>query len=261
MFLVWAVSLLRRRSECPWSLGVIIYFGLVWYLISVAPLMAISQSPHHLYVPSVGPCIATAFLAVPLCAEPRKRVRVLRLLGAGFLICICAGQLWKANEQAAVHAGGAGRAQLATALSDIPKHVLVIVWFPQDEPGMLFPYALQEPFSPSDLYSRVDLIEIPHYLYCCPTAQWWQKTRLTLAPHLAGPAGERIDVRMFIWDGLSGSFRQRTRSLSRRLLRAYSAGLLAAPTANVEFFDEAETSRREQAFAKLICEGSSGPMP
>lgn len=261
LYLVWVLSLLRRRSEYRRSMEVILYFGLVWYLITNLPLLVVYQDPHHLYLPAVGPCIATAFLVAPARAELRKHGGYLRLLGAALLVGFSACQLWKEDTQWARKAevSARGTAQLAAALGDMPKQTLVVVWFPRESSATEFwdenlPYSLQEPFSPTDLYSRAHIIELPD-IYCCPLPQWWEKTKPMLGAELAGAPDEQIEIHLFAWDKRSSCFQTKTRVLPRELLRAYITKSLGGPLETVNSLGEAEANKLVEALARLVSEG------
>jgi hypothetical protein len=255
LYLVWALSLLRRRSECPKSIAVILYFGVVWYLISTLPLLAISPDSRYLYLPAVGPCIAVAFLVLPACRAPRKEAGYLRFLGAVLLICISACQLWKDNTQWA-HEGEIRRrmtAHMAAALEEMPKQALVII--PVAEELLLyFPYAMQPPFTSTDLYSRVRIIEDPG-TYCLLPPRWWEKTRRGLTPEWAGAPDALIEIHLLAWDGGSNSLQRKTRVLPRARLRACVTKTLGGQMESVNSITFAQGNKLVEALAQLVAEG------
>jgi hypothetical protein len=255
---VWVVSFFRRRSECRKSMAAIVYFGLLWYLISNAPLMLTYLDGHHLYIPSAGLSVAAAFLAFPGGTELRERAGFMRWLGAAAVVVICACQLWSDNARWAHKAkvSERGTAQLAAALENMPRQTLVLVWFPPDTPYMsrwaeILPYALQEPFRRADLYSPARLIE-PFETYCCPLPQWWGKTRGVLAAELAGPADEPVEVELFAWDERTTSFLRRKRALPKELLRAIIIDSLAGPAETTNTIEQA--NHLVDALARLVLE-------
>ena len=163
VYLVWALHLVLRPAQDRRTLAVILYFGVVWYLISDMPLLVASFEARHLYLLAVGPCIATATFALPLDLDDVKGTTKVRFLGAALLVMFCAQQLWKDNAEFARAAEMSGRAtpQIAELVAAIPKQTLVIVQF-REEPFL--PFALQEPFTSTDLYSRVRVIEFPRHV-------------------------------------------------------------------------------------------------
>jgi hypothetical protein len=254
LYLVWALSLLRRRSECPRSIAVILYFGLVWYLISNLPLLAVSPpDSRYLYLPVVGTCIAVAYLVLPACPEPWKEAGYLRLLAAALLICISVSQLWKGHTRW-VRLGETSRsmtAQLAAAMEDMPKQALVIILVAED---YILPFTLQPPFTSTDLYSRVCIIEQPG-AYHRTFPQWWEKTRRGLTAALAGPADEPIEIHLLAWNERSNSYERKKRVLPRMLLRACVTQSLGGPLEAVNSIRRDTAEKLVQALARLISEG------
>lgn len=237
---VWTLSLLLDRSESWRSIELIVYFGFVWYFISSAPLMASSLSVGHLYLPSTGPCIATAFLAIPISAEVRKRARYLRLVSALFLVCACGSKLSAENIRWA-HIWGEmldAPPQLPASLQGLPGKALVIIWIAGGRTAAsqwteeYLPYALQAPFTATDLYSQLSIIEAPE-VYCCPVSQWWDKTRLTLAIQLEGSPEDEVELYLVAWDKRCNCFQRKRRVIAKALLRACVTNSLGRPLEQV----------------------------
>jgi hypothetical protein len=277
LYMAWALFILRRPSECRRSLVEILYFGLVWYVISSAPLLAVHVSVGHLYLPSAGPCIATAFLAVPICAQFQKRAGYLRLVGAFFLVCLCGRELWKENIRWARAWGEMldAPSQLAASLQELPGQALVIIWYAGGQPTAfrwteeILPYSLQPPFTSTDIYSRLRIIEAPE-MYCCPVAQWWDKTKLVLASQLAGPQEERIDVHLFAWDWRCRCFQKSRRVMAKVVLRACVAKSLGRPPEQVDSLQPGSAEKLMEALAACCTRcstaagtwsGGSSPLP
>jgi hypothetical protein len=99
IYLVSSVDLVRKRAECRRSIEVIVYFGIIWYGITNLSLLATYQDPHHLYLPAIGPCIATAFMIAPACTGSSNRTGDIRLLFAVFLVILCGTRLWNEDMQ------------------------------------------------------------------------------------------------------------------------------------------------------------------
>jgi hypothetical protein len=262
LYLVWALSLLRRRSECRRSVLLVLYFGLVWYSVSNLPLLAVMHVPYHLYLPAVGPCIAAAFLAAPTCRELAREARYSRSLGMVFLVAISAIQLWKQNTEWA-HIGEMSArmtAQLASALESVPKGSMVVIW-PAENPlmatgwGEVLPFAVQMPFAPTDLYSSLHIVEAPD-LSLRPGPPWWEKTRPMLDAELTGPPDGQVEIYLLSWDEQSKTFQQKKRVLSRKPLRACVTESLGGPVESVDSLAEAEENRLVEALAKLVLESN-----
>ena len=259
LYLAWIVALLRRRTECRRSIEVILYFGVVWYTITNLPLLATYDDPHHLYLPAIGPCIATAFLVAPACTELRKHLGYLRLLGAALLVGCCAFQLRREDLQWARKAEVTerGTAQLAAVLGNMSRPSLVVVWFPSsptDSWDENLPYSLQQPFQPADLYSRAHIIEDPD-IYCCPLDHWWAKTKPLLDAELAGAPDGTVAIHLFAWDKRSTSFRTKTRVVPREFLRTSISELLGVPYVTAETVGDDQAKNLVRVLARLASEG------
>jgi hypothetical protein len=244
IYLVAICALLRRKTEGSKSIEVVVFFGLIWYLITNLPLLATYEDAHHLYLPAVGPCIAAAFLLAPPGEGIRRNRGYLRLLGAILLVIFCAVQLWKEDAQWARKAevSRIGTAQLATVAARMLNREMVVVWFPSEASATEswdenLPYSLQEPFQSADLYARADIVEDPD-IYCCPVDHWWAKTKPMLRGELAGPADGQVEVELLAWDKGSSSFRTWTRILSRGALRQLVNRGLGEPLEHAEDIDD-----------------------
>ena len=233
---VWTLSLLLDRSESRQTIELIIYFGLVWYFISTAPLMASDLSVGHLYLPSTGPCIATAFCAIPISAEVRMRAGYLRRVCALFLVCVCGSTLWAENVHWA-HSWGEmldAPPELPGSLQGLPGKALVVIWIPGGRTAEshwteeYLPYALQAPFTATDLNSQLSIVETPE-VYCCSVSQWWGKTRLTLATQLEGSPEDQSELYLVAWDNRCNCFQRNRRVIARALLRACVTNSLGGP--------------------------------
>jgi hypothetical protein len=258
----WTAAILRHMSACRLSVALIVYFGLVWYVVSNAPLTVIYLDPHHLYIPSAGLCVAAAFLAIPAGTEHCPRIGYVGWLGGALVVLIFACQLRSDNAQWARKAevSGRGTAQLAQALMAMPKQSLVIVWFPPDTPPMSMwdenlPYALQPPFQTADLYSPSRIIELPG-TFCCPLPQWWEKTRGVLTAGLAGTQEGTIDIELFAWDERSTAFEVRQRAAPKRLLRACVTKSLGGPLETAEMVEEPKANMLVNGLARLVLDGT-----
>ena len=261
LYLAWLADLLRHRAGCQRSIVIILYGGLVWYGITNLPLLASYNDPHHLYLPSIGVCIAIAFLAAPACQAMAKNRGYARLLGAALLVTFCAIQLGKEDICWARKAEvtEAGTAQLAAAVKKLSKPVLVVVWFPDESSPTEswdedLPYSLQPPFQPTDLYSRASIIEHPD-VYCCPLDHWWPKSKAMLKADLAGNPSGQIEIEEFSWDKRSSSFRVLARSLSRESVRLNVTQALGEPLEQVESVNHEQAIGFVKNLGRLASQG------
>ncbi len=248
IYVVSAIALLRLLSTARLSIQLILFFSAVWYLVTNLPLLVVYQDPHHLYLPSVGACIASAFLIAPVSTRPGRNTGFVRLLSALLLVVFCALQLWTEDMQWARKAevSQRGTAQLATALESTPPQSLVIVWFPNESSPTEswdenLPYSLQQPFQSADLYSRAAIIEDPD-IYCCPLDHWWTKTKPMLERASAGDPDGPVEISQFVWDQGTTSFQVTTQSLPRKVLQVNLAEFLNQPADQEELlsYDQAK---------------------
>jgi len=150
-------------------------------------------------------------------------------------------------------------AQLVTVLAEAPKEGLLVIWPAESylvTSGWgeeILPYAVQTPFAPTDLYSRVRIIEHPN-MFCCGVSIWWEKTRPVLAAELAGPPEEPVEVELFAWDERSASFLRQHRALAKELLRACVTSSLGGPVEKMDTLEDAEARRLVDALARLVLE-------
>ncbi len=249
IYAVSAIALLRLRHTARWSIQLIFFFGVAWYLVTNLPLLVVYQDPHHLYLPSVGTCIATAFLIAPVLTRSGRSIRYVRLLSALLLVVFCAIQLWSEDTQWARKAevSQRGTAQLATALESAHPRSLVVVWFPNESSPTEswdenLPYSLQQPFQSADLYSGAAIIEDPD-IYCCPLDHWWAKTKPILDRVSAGDPDGAVEISQFVWDQGTTSFQVTTQTLPRKLLEAKLAEFLNQPADQEEplSYDQAKS--------------------
>ena len=266
LYLVWAFSLLRRRSDCRRSVALVLYFGLAWYLISNLPYLIEGNVIYHLYLPTAGVSIAIAFLALPFCREPGKEARCSRLVGMGFLIAISFTQLWKNNREYARIGEMSARmtAQLVPSLKEIPKDSLVMIWPAESylvDSGWgeeIFPFAVQPPFASTDLYARVRIVEHPD-MSCCGVAEWWQKTSPVLVAELARAPDEQVQIYLLIWDERNGVFQETKRVLPRSILRDRVTTLLGGSPETVDNLGDVQAKRLVKGLARLVVAGSYFP--
>ena len=257
LYASWTVLLLRNDSARRRSAGAFIYFGLVWTLIASAPLLLapFGPGPRHLYLAAAGQCIAISLLAFPLLEKAGKEATCLRLLGAIFLVAVSAYQLRIENAEWLRWGDRSSRetAELTSALMDLPEQSLVVIDFPGW--NWILPYSLQEPFRSRDSYSRIRIIESPER-YCCPTAQWWRKTRRVLAIELSGPANELREIHLLAWDEESSSFHKKRRIVSRSQLQVSVTQSLGRPFDIATSIGQTEADSLVQTLARLVSDGS-----
>ena len=158
---------LRRNSDANRLYRAILFFGPVWYLVSIIPLRALPRfSGRHSYLPSVGICLALGAL---ICRIGQKRFLIVTLL----LLLVCYGADLVRNHSVVLNASKLSYGALAKIevleretqpgtglILDVPKtNDGILVW------GWATPFVLQPPFSSIDMYGHFQVLESPSTYY------------------------------------------------------------------------------------------------
>ena len=210
---VW--PLVRRPAVDGALIRRVLFFGPVWYAITIAPMAMTYASARHLYLTTAGLSIALASLMLPDGARRASRARTLRLAAAGTVLALYGYALtsnirpWIANGLES----GRFASALPSVLRPLPRGSVVLIgipsaredrWFwasalplilerrfvPEDRTWFWswgLPFALQTPFVPEDVYAQFAIVERPS-VYCCPES-WWTAKRhiLTMLLNSARP--------------------------------------------------------------------------
>ena len=166
------------------ALGVILFSGPVWYIVSTLPLYATYISPRHLYLPSVGICVVLG-LALSRLVHTRGGVA----LTAG-LVVLFSGLLLRAEgrSRAASELSRSLTVEIDRIAEELPEGSALIL----DAPGRRYdayvwawalPFALEPPFVRAGIYERFRVLEAPD-LYCC---QWLDDKRPLLRDLIVDP--------------------------------------------------------------------------
>lgn len=255
LLLVWAIQLLRNKAHDRRAIVVVLYFGIVWYIISGLPLLVAAPDARHLYLPAVGPCIAIAFLAMPTSLMLRKRAGYSRLLGPVLLVLVFGLVLRRENKEWIEYGEDSEKVttQMATAVGAMPQNSLLIILAPG---GETLPFALQTPFASMDLYSRMQIIESPG-MSSLPRPEWWQKTRTILDKELSGAPDESIEVNLLAWDDASKSVRQASRSLSKELIQSSLVQSVGSNPETVESVTDQQADDLVGYLVQLVAYGTA----
>jgi len=203
---LWAGTLLWRKcsSRRSFSISIVLGFGVLWYLLSQAPLAFAYASERHLYLPSVGFYVALAAWLMP--DSDKSETRWPRLAGVCVWIVLFGATLFQRTkgwteigEFSHLLRRGLNRLE-----SDVPSDSWVMVTAPDSVDGKYvwnwaLPFALQPPFTQEDLYARLRILETPK-LYCCPMPDWWSKQRQLLTKLLSPTFSEPAEVYNCRWD-------------------------------------------------------------
>lgn len=182
----------RARTTAR-SLGALVLFGPVWYVLTVGPLLVTYFSPRHLYLTSAG--VALAWAALFDLATDGRSARWRAFCGA--VCAVMLGAYAVALQEHNRHWNDAARASRALAvgahrvarsapagsllLIDVPWRTrYAFVW------GWAVPFAMQPPFAEEDFTRRVGLVT-HFWAYCCPQGQWLDDLRRQLGAWSARP--------------------------------------------------------------------------
>lgn len=266
IFAAWSLALLRNRKECSRSVELFLYFGLVWYLISNLPYLIEGQVVYHLYLPAVGLSIGIACLALPTCRASGKNVGYWRWLSIAFLVIVSFAQMWKGEREYArigeMSAQMTG--QLAISLKGIPNDGLVVLW-----PGNSYlitsgwgeeivPFAVQPPFTTTDLSANIRIIEHPE-MSCCGVGEWWQKIGPILSVEMMRPPDEEVVVHLLSWNDSTATFDLTTRAMQRQLFIDGVTASLGSSPGLVDSVDDANAAKLVKALADLMLERGKLP--
>jgi hypothetical protein len=197
-FLLAALVSLEKRS-----IRTLLLVGPVFYGVTVLPLLVTYASPRHLYLPSAGPLLALALLAVPR----EGPVPAWRIAGAALFLAACVPSLWR-HEAAWAQASALSRDArrgIAEAAEGMPDGSLVAITGIPNELGetmvwdFALPFALEAPFLERDLYARLRIIESPG-IYCCPAGEWFEGRKALLASLLTGSGAETLEAYSLHWN-------------------------------------------------------------
>lgn len=253
-----AFTLARRRAECRPALGLVGFFGLAWYALTLAPLVVTYPSPRHLYLPSCGIAIALALVVFPPARGGGLRTGPLRVVAA--VLLLAAHAVWlRAATAEWTQAGETSRrvrAQIAAATQQLaPGSTLVLSGIPATGPRLLawkfaLPFALQPPFVSRDVYGAYRVLE-PHDLYGRPLDQWWAAKRDGLRELLAGPDDERVNLTLLHWNARRRELVVLQARPERGRLRARAFEVLGAAPQDVAQIDGRGAQRLIAALAEV----------
>jgi hypothetical protein len=225
------------QADRPTDVGSLLYFGPIWWLLSIAPLVVTYISPRHLYLASAGAAVALGALFNILWAKQQLQWRSAAALGATALVVASTLTLeqpvsewrWSAALSATISQ------DIVRELSSTPSGSLLIISPPVAGASKELhtwvwmwasPFALHPPFMPAGLVERVIVIEPPD-VYCCPRDQWLGRTRRALAAWLS--RSDQPPVIMLRWDVVSGALSRKS-ELDDEQFRGQVAALAEAET-------------------------------
>ena len=224
----WALA--RRQAHAA-ALRRLCFFGIAWYVITIAPMVVTYLSARHLYITTAGLSIAMASLVLAGPAKEERRRSRMRMAMAGTLIVLYGvASIWNVSVWVT---GGTESRRFASAvprlLQAVPRGSIVFVSVPEWHGAGWFwswamPFALQPPFMGEDLQATYQIVERPP-VYCCPPDQWWTARSAAVTTILNSPAPQRVVYIEFAPDEAAGA-RLTTRivdgqALKRRIEQAF----------------------------------------
>ena len=231
----------------------LLFFGVAWYAITIAPMIVTYVSPRHLYITSAGLSIALASLILPTYPVEERRSRI-RAAMAGTLIALYAvAAIWNTSEWVGV---GTDSQRFAVAvhrlLQSVPRGSTVFVRAPDRHRGHWFwswatPFALQPPFTDEDLYTTFRIVERPE-AYCCPLDQWLAVRKDTLTALITSPDPQQVTDIEFLPES-PGAPRFSTRTVEPQALRQRIEAAFEKP---VESLVSAMTPEEGEQLIRLV---------
>lgn len=153
-------------------------FGVAWWVIGVAPvLLAGYESTRHVYLAAAGWAFLLALAYDAVQSFVVQSPLVWRVTVTTLLVVLLTGgygyrlgnevrnwREWARVSRIAVDS-------VAQEATRVPDGTLLLVSVPQKSWAWATPFALQPPFTPVDVMSRVSLVT-PFRLHCCGPEQW-----------------------------------------------------------------------------------------
>ena len=206
---VWKTALLIALGVCGlWlvlravqqraAIRSVIFFGPVWYVLTIAPMLVAYASARHLYVTAAGLSIALASLILPERSAEWRLTWAARI-GLGAVLVLLNGAALAKNIKPWIENGVVSQRFVATLpalLRHVPPSSVVVVSVPASLRERWFwawslPFALKPPFQQEDLYEQYRIVERPD-VYCCPVDQWKASKRMALMSLWTNPTSREI---------------------------------------------------------------------
>jgi hypothetical protein len=204
LVLLLALWLARGSRDAASAIGTVVYFGPVWWLIGVAPVMVAGYaSPRHVYLAAVGWAILAAIVFERLSIAPRPALRRSATAAAMVAVALYLVPLYRSLREWTMMADVSHKAirDLRDTALAAPARSLVIAGAPSRSWDWALPFAARPPFTRTNLYDRVFIIS-PRSLSCC-TAPWFEETRAAIREWSQGHGRESAIV--LRWDPDSGT--------------------------------------------------------
>jgi hypothetical protein len=264
---VWKTALLIALGVCGlWlvlravqqraAIRSVMFFGPVWYVLTIAPMLVAYASARHLYVTAAGLSIALASLILPEKSAEWRLTWAARV-GLGVALVWLNGAALARNIVPWIENGVESQRFVATLpglLQYVPRDSVVVVSIPASLRQRWFwawslPFALKPPFQQEDLYEQYRIVERPD-VYCCPVDQWKVSKRMALMSLWTNPTSREIAT---IRPTRQGSLWLTIDHVDSKAFREQIGRALRKPA---ERLDSPMTEDEAQELALMVLEGS-----
>jgi hypothetical protein len=230
--LAWLIAGYRVNRD---AIRRLVFFGPVWYVITIAPMAVTYLSARHLYIPAAGLSIAVASVVLPAAGNQRSRVRA--ALAVMLLVMYGVASTWDASRWVAAGiASGKFHSAIVRELRSTPRDRVVFIAAPDRHPEGWFwawatPYVLQPPFTAEDLFTAHPILERAE-VYCCSPEQWGTARMATLKRLLVSAEPEPVTYIVYRPDN-PGAPMVQTRTIDPHAMQAPIEAALGKPMARV----------------------------
>jgi hypothetical protein len=195
---VCGLWLVLRTDQQRAAIRSVMFFGPVWYVLTIAPMLVAYASARHLYVTAAGLSIALASLILPERSSEWRLTWAVRV-GLGVALVWLNGAALVRNIVPWIQNGLESQRFVATLpglLQHVPPGSVAIISVPASLRQRWFwawslPFALEPPFQREDLYGQYRIVERPD-VYCCPIDQWRVAKRTALMSLWTNPTSREI---------------------------------------------------------------------
>jgi hypothetical protein len=209
--LVALIGLFVAVIRHPGMLRALTYFGPVWWVLGIAPILVAGySSPRHVYLAAVGWAIAIG-IAFDAMWTARASVTLARRAAIGVAVLIVA--VYSAGLRREVQEYNRSAEVSHRVVRDVgdlaltaKEGTLVIIGAPPRSWEWALPFAVQPPFVRTDLRAQLHIIS-PRTLTCC-SATWFDETRQVLEDWSA--SGSRDLAVALRWDRDTGALSRAT---------------------------------------------------
>jgi hypothetical protein len=234
----------RHRDE---RVRALLFFGPVWYLLTVGPLVVTYFSTRHLYLPSAGLAVAWGAMLDLATQGRRARWRVAGAAACAAIVFAYAHALHRHNRRwnEAARVSLALTTEAQRVARSAPEGSLLVIDAPWRTRyayvwAWAVPFAMQPPFAETDLTRRVGVVS-HSWAYCCPPPQWLADLQQRLGAWSARPSPSYV-----VWTSAPGPVAHTASSTQAAGLDTALRAVASAPTP-----DEAE-SRLQNAVALAL---------